>query len=561
MSFGVSTPAAAECGPVLEVTRRTARRVAASLPWRPFCDAAFAAVLLAFCALTVYTGAVQTHTDGHDIFFFLDGGWRALHGQRPHVDFVSPFGPVIFLLEAAGLRLAGLAPDGVGYASALFGFLAGVWAYLVARARLAPVFAWMAGASTALLCMAPFPLGVNPAWSSHAMAYNRYGFALLMIVELECLQPGPRGRYAWSGGASSGVAVAVALFLKASYFFASLPLLVMSVFYGDQRRARWRGLAAGFGIVAFLFLAYLRFDLVDILTDLGMAASSRPRAWTPYLVLDLLGRNWIYGLLYPGAAALALWMAQPAPHAAGWRGWVEELRPLLLVLLVFWLGMLLIASNSEREGLPLTALLCIIFLNRAFTLPRGGVHARGVWPVLLVTGLFGGMVWAALASADLTGLALSAGRKWRSPQPAVARFDAPRLARLFLYEPSEGELRSNGHTYVRYVNDGLRLLRQYSSPGDPVFTMDMVNPFPYALGRPPMHGGLPAMAWNYSISPRHRPPADRLFGNAAVLMIPKHPAIGQEYFDGYVPAYRAEIDRRFRLAAESDWWWLYRRVR
>ena len=76
-----------------------------------------------------------------------------------------------------------------------------------------------------------------------------------------------------------------------------------------------------------------------------------------------------------------------------------------------------------------------------------------------------------------------------------------------------------------------------------------------------MEGGIASAAWNYSLSSTHRPTAARLFGNADILMIPKRPAIARIYFDGYVPAYRADIDRMFHLVAESDWWWMYRRVR
>ena len=56
---------------------------------------------------TVYIGAVRTHVYGHDIVHLLDGGWRILNGQRPHVDFLCPAGPVTYLAMAAGLTMSG----------------------------------------------------------------------------------------------------------------------------------------------------------------------------------------------------------------------------------------------------------------------------------------------------------------------------------------------------------------------------------------------------------------------------------------------------------------------
>jgi len=44
----------------------------------------------ALLAAVVYVGAVRTHACGHDIMLFLDGAWRVLNGQRPHVGSYTP---------------------------------------------------------------------------------------------------------------------------------------------------------------------------------------------------------------------------------------------------------------------------------------------------------------------------------------------------------------------------------------------------------------------------------------------------------------------------------------
>ncbi len=52
---------------------------------------------------------------GHDIFFLLDNGWRVINGQRVHLDYYSPWGPVTFLITAAGPKMSHNSVNGIGY--------------------------------------------------------------------------------------------------------------------------------------------------------------------------------------------------------------------------------------------------------------------------------------------------------------------------------------------------------------------------------------------------------------------------------------------------------------
>jgi hypothetical protein len=64
-------------------------------------DCALCRISLICCA-TAFIGAVPTTIDGHDIFVPLEVGWRVMNGQRPHVDFTSAYGPLLFMLSAMG---------------------------------------------------------------------------------------------------------------------------------------------------------------------------------------------------------------------------------------------------------------------------------------------------------------------------------------------------------------------------------------------------------------------------------------------------------------------------
>src|SRR3954447_15018475 len=93
------------------------------------------AALSLICAATVFIGTPRLCKYTPDVFIFLDGGWRILHGQRPHVDFFSGIGPVTYLINALGLVLAGMRPAGLGVGSAILGMVVGLWAYSIALRR------------------------------------------------------------------------------------------------------------------------------------------------------------------------------------------------------------------------------------------------------------------------------------------------------------------------------------------------------------------------------------------------------------------------------------------
>jgi hypothetical protein len=89
--------------------------------------------------------------------------------------------------------------------------------------------------------------------------------------------------------------------------------------------------------------------------------------------------------------------------------------------------------------------------------------------------------------------------------------------------------------------------------------MDMVNPFPYALQRRPPRGGIAAMSYHYTLSDRHRPLDDWYFGDADIVMLPKRPAQDDFFYIDFLKAYTPGLHQRYNLAAESDWWLMYRR--
>ena len=211
--------------------------------------------------------------------------------------------------------------------------------------------------------------------------------------------------------------------------------------------------------------------------------------------------------------------------------------------------------------MPLTTIFSLVVVNKvvarnrtlqdpeadpARTSCRAALFAGGVFFLVQFALEFSGLAYGALLKA------------WPSNLHSVARFTEPRLVPLLLYD-GLSEPSSNGRQYVTYVNEGIYLLRKNTSVDETVLTMDMVNPFPYALGRRPAVGGIAAAAYRYTISDVYRPSDERYFGTADIVMVPKRPALPEVYFDGFYRIYEPGMRDRFRLVAESDMWYLYKR--
>ena len=518
----------------------------------------FPVCLTVICGTTFFIGAVPTRVFGHDIFFLLENGWRVVNGQRPHIDYASAWGPVTFLIAGLGLTLSGFNVDGIGYGNAIFGILISLWSYRLVRDRMELIPRILISLYLIGLVVAPYPLGWGVFHTSYAMVYNRYGYALLGLIMLESFETAGgqrREKEEWIGGFSSGVAVGLVLFLKITYFFVGVLLIGGSVFYRGLSRRRLLGMIAGFSLVTIALLAYLGFGIQAVLGDWRMAAGARAGSVSflalkskffvnaPYLVL-------IAWLGFRGSLAVE-------DSRLGGRNF----QILLLAALVFAADLLLIFSNQQRTEFPLATIFSIIVVNKVVAHNRTvpDPEADPARTSCCAALFLGGVLFLVQFSLEFSGLAYGALLKaWPSNLHSVARFTEPRLGPLLLYD-GLSEPRSNGRQYVTYVNEGTHLLLNNTSVDEKILTMDMVNPFPYVLGRKPAVGGIAAAAYRYTISDRYRPSDERYFGSADVVMVPKRPALPEVFFDGFYRIYEPGLRDRFRLVAESNLWYLYKR--
>ena len=501
-------------------------------------------LILLISAATAATGAVHTRIFGHDIFVFLDAGWRVLNGQRPEVDFNPSMGPLLALLAAAGLKLGHNSPNGIGYMSALVSGVVGCWGYALTRRRMASIPAILGPVALALIAASPFPIGWLPNALSHAMIYNRYGYALLGLVILECFQPGESGLL---GGISTGVASAALLFVKPSYCLVALGFAVCSLLLRPNL-PRLLGMVACSLAAALAMMAYLQFDFAGFWSDLRLLSAARSSG------LSLWNIRWSLFKGFSDFLPLGLLALLTTSVTA-------SVRPLLMTALLWIGGALLLSTNAQPTGYPLNAVLALLLAERGRAAIAKAPPATLRFPrpetVLVLLAL---VCYAPIALANASGLAFALIDSRATP--AIERFHAPHLANLIFYDTPDGtdaDQRSNGRAYVDYVNDGITLIQRMSGPGETVFTLDMVNPFPYALLRPPPKGGTPALSFNHTFNDRHKPSPEWLFGSADIVMVPKHPASAEPDARALFRNYLAAVEEKFSMCAESDWWKLYKR--
>ncbi len=497
----------------------------------------------------------------HDIFFTLDNAYRVSQGQIPHRDFASAWGPLFFLIQAAGLTISGMRPAGLGYATALFGAAVALWTYLAARTRMAAALACALGIYAVLLITAPFPLGFNPLAFSYAMAYNRYGYALLGIILVECgLQAfeAPAGKRPVAGRSFSiGAAWALLAFLKVTYAMVAVPFLLLWLWWRANRGRRFAALCGGFGVVAAMLLCYLRFDLADMSRDLVAAASGRGLTWKPWSILSPAFAIESIPLLLL-AVAVSMGKSKASSDAPG------QARLWLYVLVTAGVSGFLLSTNHQSSALPLDGFAAVVLVDAAFAQRSAGAEAAR--PRRLLAVFLGALCFLPLTMMNAVSLVAASWDRYRGPEGAVVRLNAERGAGM-IFGPVESSMtsESGGPPYLEALNDGLELIRARTAAGAGVLTIDMFNPFNYLLGRPSPRGGMAAAAYNYAFSDAEHPSAERFFGNAQYVLVRKYSRAAADFpiedyhIQGLLRTYGPALEERFRPVAETGHWVLWRR--
>ena len=520
---------------------------------RFYADLAAIVLLGALFTLTWTLGVAATMTYGHDLFIALDAGWRTSHGQVPHADFYSPWGAAVSLLLGLAMRLAHNTPNCIAVANAIVGLAASAVAYRIGRRRLHPVAAVLFAFFVFTTGAAPSVLGEYVP--SNGMFYTRWAVALLAVVLMECFAPDESTA---ESASYAGAACVLLFFIKLNMFLVGAGLIVLSLLFVSGRR--WRGLGLGAACAALFMFLCLRFHLAGIWHDYSIILHVKEHGTTQRIMLQNAGD------MLPWLLFCLLLAAAMATTAETWRA---RLWPAALALFVYAAD---VAASSTNAPFAARAALVTFFvflaaeqlLRRGICVPRlpQVQFALPMITALLVLLSAGEFVHAHFGSLLAYWLDISV--TWvRHATPSLP-FDSPALAGYRVFGGPNEDNRSVNGTYLTYkVNDGLMLLRAFSSPGESINTLDFTNPFSFAMQRTPSQSGALFLQSGIDFNDLYKPAPEQVLGGADLIMVPYCPenfcSNGSMQVEAILRIYGPYLQEHYSPIGQTKQWELWRR--
>jgi hypothetical protein len=217
--------------------------------------------------------------------------------------------------------------------------------------------------------------------------------------------------------------------------------------------------------------------------------------------------------------------------------------------------------------MPLGVVFALVCSSRLYTIRKPKSGFESITPILLIFCALGFIVYS--LRIDILSIVHAAAMKRDSARVVPPHFNADALAGLVTFGPEDSPERPvDGKWLAQYVNDGLALLRENTLPGDSVISLDYINPFSFALQRPPNEGGIVWLTFGDPYPDlgrpdpsmfRFKPDPSKFLGTAAVVMIPKWPTATGRDFEGTMRTYGTYLQEHFDKAAESKLWILEKR--
>ena len=535
----------------------------------------FLAALLVVCALQVALGALPTRIYGHDLFVLLDGAWRVASGQIPCVDFYSGLGVLVWDPLRWALALDGYRADAIGLARAFYTAVLGIWFLLLIRRDRARIPSLVLGFFFLIFVSAARPLGEYPTWVSHAMFYNRIGYALLFLIILEQLPVSrfqaadaaapaeERPKALFWGGLSTGAALACTVLLKVSFVLPGALLLAFGLFLFGVRRKHLLGLLTGGLAVALGAVAFLHFQPAAFFREtiaLGHARQGMLFSQAVSAVVEEVGN-----LGFALAAGLAI-------AIACFRGRQTALKYMLATLVVVGCDVFCRATNAMRGDLPLAAFWSLSGAMLLFSLPaKFETRTRLPFPLtfpltfqsaVAVMALF--PIAVPLFVKDLASSADAAYETAVLARQQQLRFDSSRL-RSWTPLDWQGDApdakNANGAPLIASTNDGIRLLQSLSGRNETISSIAFDNPFSFALGRRPPEGGATWLNVSNNVSTSDPLPEKWLIGQPDLLMVQHSTDAEAAEIQTILSLYPDLLAREYSLIGKSQYWSLYRRKR
>ncbi len=525
---------------------------------QPVATALIAGAILAATAwLLLAPDRVVSRLMTWDLLFNLEGAWRLLQGQVPHVDYHDPLGALAFWPTALGMHLLGPSVFASVFGKLLVAAVLYVAATVAASRRLMLLPAVLFVLFACDLVLIPTNTGSLADHFSFAMSYNTTGWAALSILALILfLPPAHADRHNLPDLAIAGLLLLALFHLKITYFLVGGGLLAAALVLAPHLRAHrmaWAGIGAA-----------------------ALANAAAPWNW-PYLA-DIAAAIQTGAVHDSGQGALLLAAANAteiAIHAAtllvALALWRSHLAPLYLPTVVAVLLAAAVATfsqNNQLRGLPLACVAAfLVYHQLRATLAR---HGHGGLILLPLAALALPIAHVANATLSLAIYHLAARQDARHivvdstnlrglavPQPqsnAVVNqeVDYDWVANL---RPIGGGVRVSQATYIQTILEAAALFHPSAGRPGGIHLLDQVNPMAFVLGRPAPRG---VALWMDALFPFQ--PAATSFAEVNHVLVPKLSTYA-DLTQLALAQYGSYIAAHFPVRTETPHWILLSRNR
>lgn len=548
---------------------------------------AFAVVMIAAAAATALMlsgGAAFQRPNCGDPLHLLDFVWRYECGQKPHTDFYDYLGPTSFLPVFLGVAIGGCNCNAFAYGPAVLLPVVALLAWWLARRRF-PAFAagWIAAMIGGLL-VGIFPLGSWYEWRQvgYSMCYNRFQWSLLCMLILVCFvapRQTPDRRTSLLEGLLAGILTGLLLVGKINYFLAAILVLAAGVMLRRRSILSWTATFACAVTCLVSYLVYLHGDVAAWHRDLANLAGVQQSGRRIHEFLRIFQNTLSDCGFVVLIAALHLRRVLAWGQACG--AVTAYGKGVAGAFFLGGLGIVVCSANMQHYDVPLWALAATILAEatRQLAVPAGNAdrqssdgHVESYRLRVCLSYLFAGMLALGFAVADFGSVAYAYGWKYlRGPKmPSDAHIAAPPLQDMLFppdrYDPGDlaairaslptsDELRDSTYRVGLLYNDGLALLRDRVDQNSRIFTLDAINPFPFALQLPAPREEPCCWHVGRHQDDLHHPAAAALFEDVTHVMIPKVSGNAEE-LSFLHRTYDAYLQEHFVVVAESRMWTL-----
>lgn len=328
-----------------------------------------AGVFGVICALAALRGGFDFAKHETDMLHLVDIVLRLEGGAKLHEDVMTPLGlwgllPFVALKEA-GLGLGAALKWGQVLVAGLL--LAPVMWVAVSRFRSVPLA--VAFGAVVLLLAAGMVYGGDDVKLSLSMHYNRWAWAIVFLPLAVVLLPAERVNVL-ADGAVIGAAMAALVLIKATYFVAFAPAVILGLLLRKQGRVILIAASVGLGLLAlqtvFSGFGFWQAYLADLLAvarspvrpapGQGWAQVMLSPAYAAGTLLAIGSLLWLRGKLKDEPAGLILALVLPGAIYVSYQNFGND--PLWLLL--WGLVLLALAQGQEKmRGLELMGALAL----------------------------------------------------------------------------------------------------------------------------------------------------------------------------------------------------------